>query len=132
MNRLPVVLPLLLLLAGSVAFGGLGAVSPSGTTTHTPTGGGPIEPARSLASFSTPSPATAVPASIIPSLLNVPGASTPTSMTYDSGDGYMLLVTPTANSTISSTAMMGTWSYRAGTWTELSPSSAPPPASTPR
>ncbi len=126
MNRLPVVLPLLLLLAGSVAFGGLGAVSPSGTTTHTPTGGGTIEPARSLASFSTPSPATAVPASIIPSLLNVPGASTPTSMTYDSGDGYMLLVTPTANSTISSTAMMGTWSYRAGTWTELSPSSAPP------
>ncbi|HEV2166867.1 MAG TPA: kelch repeat-containing protein [Thermoplasmata archaeon] len=58
-------------------------------------------------------------------LLGVPGASTPTAMTYDSARGYMVLVTPTANASASGSQTVGTWAYANGSWSELTTRSAP-------
>ncbi|HEV2520490.1 MAG TPA: hypothetical protein VGX00_07770 [Thermoplasmata archaeon] len=75
-------------------------------------------------------PATAQSAASVPSgstggLLGVPGATTPTSMAYDTGIGFTLMVTPTRSATGLGSAEVGTWAYSAGNWTELSPTTAP-------
>jgi hypothetical protein len=130
LNRLPTLLPLILLVTGSLALGGLVVVAPNGGLSHAPLGAnalGGSPSTRSLDSVAASSAAAPVPDSIVSSLLNVPGASTPTSMTYDSADGYMLLVTPAASASPPGAATMGTWSYGTGGWTELPTTSAPSP-----
>ncbi|MCI4358651.1 MAG: kelch motif-containing protein [Thermoplasmata archaeon] len=124
MNYRHVALTLLVAASALASVAGLGTLLPTGT--H-PAPSSELAPSQSHGATGSaaalPPPATPRSAAL-GGLLSVPGASTPTSMTYDSAAGYLFLVTPTRGTSGSST--LGSWAFQSGGWTQLFTVLAPP------